>query len=46
MTTIGEIAFQLVYDRIHNKESLPKRELLLTPELIIRESCQPNYQKI
>lgn len=39
MTTIGEIAFQLVYERIHFKENLPKREYLLTPELKIRESC-------
>ncbi|MEW9051128.1 MAG: LacI family DNA-binding transcriptional regulator [Neobacillus sp.] len=45
MTAIGEIAFQLVYDRIHFKENLPKREYLLTPELKIRESCS-FYKKI
>jgi LacI family transcriptional regulator len=42
MTAIGEIAFQLVYDRIHSKESLPKHEYLLPPELILRDSCQLN----
>lgn len=40
MNAIGEIAFTLLHERIHFKGSLPKREYSLTPELIIRESCQ------
>ncbi|MDQ0218087.1 LacI family transcriptional regulator [Peribacillus cavernae] len=42
MNALGEIAFQLLHDRIHSKESLPKREYLLSPELKIRESCRLN----
>ncbi|MDR0271681.1 LacI family DNA-binding transcriptional regulator [Paenibacillus sp.] len=40
MNAIGEIAFQLLYERISFKESIPKREYLLAPELKIRQSCQ------
>jgi LacI family transcriptional regulator len=38
MNTLGEIAFQLLYERIHFKGELPKRNYLLSPELRIRES--------
>lgn len=40
MNAIGEIAFQLLFERISFKEPLPKREYLLTPELIVRQSCR------
>jgi LacI family transcriptional regulator len=40
MNAIGEIAFQLLYERICFKESLQKREYLLSPELKIRGSCR------
>ncbi|MGG3562419.1 LacI family DNA-binding transcriptional regulator [Neobacillus rhizosphaerae] len=40
MMTIGEIAVQLLYERMNMKGELPKREYLLSPELKIRESCQ------
>lgn len=46
MTTLGEIAFQLVHDRINCKDNFPKREYSLTPELKIRESCQGLSTKI
>jgi LacI family transcriptional regulator len=39
MNTIGEIAFMFLHDRIHFKESIPKRQYSLPPELIIRQSC-------
>lgn len=39
MYVVGEIAFMLLHDRIHAKESLPKRHYSLAPELIIRQSC-------
>lgn len=38
MTAIGEIAFQLLQERIEFKGELPKRQYLLSPELKIRES--------
>jgi LacI family transcriptional regulator len=38
MNTLGEIAFQLLYERIHFKENLQNRNYLLSPELKIRES--------
>lgn len=38
MTAIGEIAFQLLHERIGFKGDLPKRQYLLSPELKIRES--------
>jgi LacI family transcriptional regulator len=40
MATLGEIAFQLLYERMHLKENLPKRKYLLSPELKVRESCR------
>ncbi|MGE7907650.1 LacI family DNA-binding transcriptional regulator [Peribacillus sp. NPDC094092] len=40
MNAIGEIAFQLLHERISFKGALPKREYLLSPELNIRESCR------
>jgi LacI family transcriptional regulator len=40
MANLGEIAFQLLYERIHFKENFPKRKYLLSPELKIRESCR------
>ncbi|MGG0288837.1 LacI family DNA-binding transcriptional regulator [Peribacillus butanolivorans] len=40
MNAIGEIAFQLLHERISFKGALPKREYLLSPELKIRESCR------
>jgi LacI family transcriptional regulator len=40
MNTLGELAFQLLYERISFKESVPKREYMLSPELIIRDSCR------
>jgi LacI family transcriptional regulator len=40
MNALGEIAFQLLHERINFKETLPKREYLLSPELKIRESCR------
>ncbi len=42
MNTLGEMAFQFLYERMQNKENLPKREYLLSPVLKIRESCQLN----
>ncbi|MGJ7921894.1 LacI family DNA-binding transcriptional regulator [Neobacillus sp. LXY-4] len=42
MNTLGEMAFQLLYERMNFKENLPKREYLLSPVLKIRESCQLN----
>lgn len=45
MNTIGEIAFQLLYERINFKENMQKREYLLSPELRIRESCSLNNLK-
>lgn len=40
MNAVGEIAFQLLHERISFKGTLPKREYLMSPELIIRESCR------
>lgn len=40
MNTVGEIAFQLLHDRISFKDAMPKREYLLSPELIVRGSCR------
>lgn len=41
MRNIGEIAIQLLFDRINNKgsSSLNKREYRLSPTLVVRESC-------
>lgn len=39
MYAIGEIAFNLLHDRIHYNGELPKRKYLLSPELITRQSC-------
>lgn len=46
MNAIGEIAFQLLHERISFKGALPKREYLLSPELKIRESCRLVNQPI
>ncbi|WHY85527.1 LacI family DNA-binding transcriptional regulator [Neobacillus novalis] len=46
MNTLGEIAVQLLYERMNVKGNLPKRQYLLSPELKIRESCQLNKIKI
>ncbi|MDQ0861911.1 substrate-binding domain-containing protein [Bacillus sp. V2I10] len=46
MNAIGEIAFQLLHERITFKGALPKREYLLSPELKIRESCRLVNQPI
>jgi LacI family transcriptional regulator len=46
MNAIGEIAFQLLHERISFKGALPKREYLLSPELKIRESCRLVNQSI
>lgn len=46
MNALGEIAFQLLFERMNFKEELPKREYLLSPELKIRESCQMNKIEI
>ncbi|CAH2714155.1 Catabolite control protein A [Neobacillus rhizosphaerae] len=46
MNTLGEIAVQLLYERMNVKENLPKRQYLLSPELKIRESCQLSKKKI
>jgi len=46
MNTLGEIAVQLLYERMNVKGDLPKRQYLLSPELKIRESCQLNIIKI
>ena len=40
MNTLGELAFQLLHERISFKESVPKREYMLSPELKIRDSCR------
>ncbi|MEQ6391015.1 LacI family DNA-binding transcriptional regulator [Bacillaceae bacterium S4-13-58] len=42
MRNLGEISFQLLLDRIHEKSSEKglKREFILTPHLIVRESCK------
>ena len=40
MNAIGELAFQLLYERIYFKGDLPKREYQLTPELKVRDSCR------
>ncbi|WP_064091166.1 LacI family DNA-binding transcriptional regulator [Rossellomorea aquimaris] len=40
MNVIGEIALTLLYERINFKGNLPHRQYLLTPELIIRQSCR------
>jgi LacI family transcriptional regulator len=40
MNALGEIAFQLLHERICFKEPIPKREYLLSPELKIRQSCR------
>lgn len=45
MNTLGEMAFQLLYERIHAKENLPKREYLISPELKIRDSCRLSQSK-
>ncbi|MDR7074004.1 LacI family DNA-binding transcriptional regulator [Fictibacillus barbaricus] len=42
MNTLGELAFQLLHERISFKESVPRREYMLSPELKIRESCRLN----
>lgn len=46
MNAIGEIAFQLLHERISFKGALPKREYLLSPELKIRESCRLTSQTV
>jgi len=46
MNTLGEIAVQLLYERMNVKGNLSKRQYLLSPELKIRESCQFNKIKI
>lgn len=40
MKHLGEIAFQLLNERMKTKESYPARKYVLSPELIIRESCR------
>ncbi|WP_301107475.1 LacI family DNA-binding transcriptional regulator [Sporosarcina sp.] len=40
MNTLGELAFQLLHERIQSNETFSPRNYLLTPELIIRESCR------
>ncbi|MFC7370386.1 LacI family DNA-binding transcriptional regulator [Fictibacillus iocasae] len=39
MDHLGELAFQMLHERMLAKEHLPKREFILSPELIIRDSC-------
>ncbi|MDM5336402.1 LacI family DNA-binding transcriptional regulator [Fictibacillus enclensis] len=45
MHALGELAFQLLHERIQFKDPVPKREYKLSPELIIRESCRLRYPK-
>ncbi|RLQ92286.1 LacI family DNA-binding transcriptional regulator [Falsibacillus albus] len=45
MHAVGEIAFQLLHERIQFKEPLPKREYKLSPELIVRESSRALFPK-
>ncbi|WNB92162.1 LacI family DNA-binding transcriptional regulator [Bacillus sp. NEB1478] len=40
MNTLGELAFQLLHERISFKGNVPKREYMLSPELKIRDSCR------
>lgn len=40
MKNLGELAFQLLHERMRTKEPYSKRELILSPELKIRESCR------
>ncbi|EIT84848.1 periplasmic binding protein/LacI transcriptional regulator [Fictibacillus macauensis ZFHKF-1] len=39
MKALGELAFQLLHERIEMKQAIGKRSYQLSPELIIRESC-------
>ncbi|WP_226581014.1 LacI family DNA-binding transcriptional regulator [Halobacillus litoralis] len=43
---IGELAFQLLYERMNAAESdhIPKREYILTPELVIRDASNQVYK--
>ncbi|MED2974585.1 LacI family DNA-binding transcriptional regulator [Fictibacillus sp. B-59209] len=45
MNAVGEIAFQLLHERIHFKGEMPKREYNLSPELIIRDSSRLRFPK-
>ncbi|MFC0188255.1 LacI family DNA-binding transcriptional regulator [Fictibacillus aquaticus] len=40
MNLLGELAFQLLHERMSVKDDLPKREYILSPELKIRDSCR------
>lgn len=47
MRKLGEIAFQLLFERMNNKNQnlIPKREYILTPELVIRDASTQVYEK-
>lgn len=40
MEKLGEVAFELLYERMSNKTFLNKRQYVLSPELVIRGSCK------